>query len=267
MVGRWQRAAARGIPLVATLAVLGGATAYGFSSTEAPVRPIDVEVTAGGPGSSSLDGTWEVAEAPARTTLVTVADATGPSVDLFSAPDVPVADDPVMENPTHEGLPVVFVVLEERGPWLHVRVSRRPNGMTAWVQRDQVSLRQLDRLVLIEVGARRVTVYQGDEVLLQEPVAVGADRTPTPIGTFFVDGMVALTNTTGPYGTHQVSVAGFSDVLQSFGGGVGQIAMHGTNQPQLIGQNVSNGCIRMTNEVIARMAVLAPLGTPVEIVP
>ena len=64
----------------------------------------------------------------------------------------------------------------------------------------------------------------------------------------------------------QVSVSGFSDTLQTFGGGVGQIAMHGTNRPELLGQPVSNGCVRMTNDAITKMVQLAPLGTPVNVV-
>jgi lipoprotein-anchoring transpeptidase ErfK/SrfK len=62
-------------------------------------------------------------------------------------------------------------------------------------------------------------------------------------------------------------VAGFSDVLETFGGGVGQIAMHGTNRPDLIGGKVSHGCVRMTNQSITQLKDLAPPGTPVEIVP
>ena len=109
-------------------------------------------------------------------------------------------------------------------------------------------------------------MFHGDQVIMQDSVAVGTDRTPTPLGNFFVDGAVKVPYDTGPYGAYQVSVSGFSDVLQSFGGGVGQIAMHGTNRPDLIGQNVSNGCIRMTNDNITKMVQLAPLGTPVDVV-
>jgi len=127
-------------------------------------------------------------------------------------------------------------------------------------------MRTVPNRVLIEVGARRVTVFHGDTVLLRETVAVGTDRTPTPLGNFFVDGAVKVPYDTGPYGAYQVSVSGFSDVLQSFGGGVGQIAMHGTNRPELLGQPVSNGCVRMTNENITKMVQLAPLGTPVDVV-
>ena len=35
---------------------------------------------------------------------------------------------------------------------------------------------------------------------------------------------------------------------------------------ELLGQNVSNGCVRMANESIDQVMALAPLGTPVTIV-
>ena len=61
-------------------------------------------------------------------------------------------------------------------------------------------------------------------------------------------------------------VAGFSDVLQHFGGGVGQIAIHGWNNDAVMGTAASNGCVRMRNGDIAQVAALAPVGTPVQIV-
>ena len=63
-----------------------------------------------------------------------------------------------------------------------------------------------------------------------------------------------------------LSVAAFSDVLQSFDGGPGQIAIHGTNRPDLIGKFVSNGCIRLNNDDITALQPLVPVGTPVQIV-
>jgi lipoprotein-anchoring transpeptidase ErfK/SrfK len=103
-------------------------------------------------------------------------------------------------------------------------------------------------------------------VLFQAPVATGAPATPTPLGKFFVDIVVKVDRPSGAYGPYQLSVAGFSDVLQSFGGGPGQIAIHGTNHPELIGKFVSNGCVRMNNEDVTALADIAPVGTPVEIV-
>jgi lipoprotein-anchoring transpeptidase ErfK/SrfK len=70
----------------------------------------------------------------------------------------------------------------------------------------------------------------------------------------------------GPYGTHQVSVAAFSNVYSTFGGGVGQIAIHGTNDPAKLGTPASHGCVRMLNDDIAKLADMVPDGTPVQIV-
>jgi lipoprotein-anchoring transpeptidase ErfK/SrfK len=55
-------------------------------------------------------------------------------------------------------------------------------------------------------------------------------------------------------------------VLDMFDGGLPEIAIHGTNQPELMGQARSNGCIRLPNDAIQRLAEVVPLGTPVEIV-
>lgn len=255
----------KAIPVVVAIAVVAVGAALGFGKAEPPVVPGEVTLSAGAPDAASLSGTWKPTKPPAPTSYL-VADAAGGIVHLYEKPGVPLAAKPSLDNPTWENLPVVFLVLEDQGPWLHVRVSSRPNNLTAYVARSEVRLRTVPNRVLIEVGARRVTVFHGDTVLLQETVAVGTDRTPTPVGNFFVDGAVKVPYDTGPYGAYQVSVSGFSDALQTFGGGVGQIAMHGTNRPELLGQPVSNGCVRMTNENITKMVQLAPLGTPVTIV-
>lgn len=254
----------RTVPVGIALVVVAAGALVGFGRGASAVVPDQVEVVAGAAAGPEVTGAWE--PPPGSPTEFTVADAVGSQVQLFVEPDVAHPDRPTMDNPTWEGLPVVFLVLEEQGPWLHVRVSSRPNGMTAYVLRSEVSLRTVPNRVLVEIGARRVTVLHGDEVLLSETAAMGTDRTPTPVGSFFVDGIVEVPYDTGPYGAYQVSVSGFSDVLQSFGGGVGQIALHGTNRPDLLGQAVSNGCVRLSNEAITRLAELAPLGTPVEIV-
>lgn len=41
------------------------------------------------------------------------------------------------------------------------------------------------------------------------------------------------------------------------------IAVHGTNNPELLGQPVSHGCIRMTNEAARRLYHEVEIGTPV----
>jgi L,D-transpeptidase ErfK/SrfK len=41
------------------------------------------------------------------------------------------------------------------------------------------------------------------------------------------------------------------------------IAVHGTNNPELLGQAVSHGCIRMTNEAVRRLYHEVQVGTPI----
>jgi len=189
------------------------------------------------------------------------------AVELFDAPGVPAADGKVLANPTAERLPVVFLVHEQQGEWLEVSVSARPNGRRDWVRASDVVLRTVPNHILVEVGARRATVFHGNEVLLQATVAVGTGATPTPIGDFFVDGVVQTGNPGGSYGPNQISVSAFSEVLDTFAGGNAQIALHGTNRPELLGQAVSNGCVRMSNDDVVAMVGLAPSGTPVTVVP
>ncbi len=210
--------------------------------------------------------TVPVALPPSTPLSFEVADAAVPVVALFQSPDVAWPGGRTLKNPTGEGIPLVFLVRGDQGDWLNVQIPTRPNGATAWVHRSDVALRTVDNHILVELGARRVTVLHGDEQLLQDRVAIGAPSGPTPVGNFFVDGVVRLNPDTGVYGAGQLSVAGFSDVYHTFGGGVGEIALHGTNSPGLIGGTVSHGCVRMLNGTWLKMVDLAPSGTPVDIV-
>jgi len=42
--------------------------------------------------------------------------------------------------------------------------------------------------------------------------------------------------------------------------------IHGTNQPEYIGQAISSGCIRMTNEDVIDLYQRVTVGTPVVVV-
>ena len=51
------------------------------------------------------------------------------------------------------------------------------------------------------------------------------------------------------------------------GGRDTQYRIHGTNQPEYIGQAISSGCIRMTNEDVIDLYTRAKVGTPVVVLP
>ena len=168
-----------------------------------------------------------------------------------------------LPNPTHEGMPLSFTVLDQEGDRLHVRLPIRPNGSTAWIDARQVVSYVVPNHLIVDLSDRTVTAQHGEETLLSAGLAVGAPATPTPEGEFYVD--ISVADPGGSYGAWMLSIAGFSNVLSNFGGGIGQIAFHGWSDESVIGQAVSNGCLRMQNGVIERLAPLAPVGTPVTI--
>jgi hypothetical protein len=199
------------------------------------------------------------------------AEALVPGLEVFAEPGLPPGTPPasVSANPTWEGFPLVLSVIDRSadGAWLDVRLPQRPNGSTGWVRAADVRTWDVPNRIQVSVGESTLRVFQGDSdvVLFQAAVGVGRGATPTPLGDFYID----IVNPLGghpTYGWGQLSVAGFSEVHHSFGGGIGQIALHGWNNPGTVLGDVSNGCVRMVNDDIARVAELAPLGTPVQIV-
>jgi lipoprotein-anchoring transpeptidase ErfK/SrfK len=171
-------------------------------------------------------------------------------------------------TPTHDGVGLAFLVSEQRpNGWLQVMLPRRPNGSIGYIRTSDVSVVTITTQIKVELAKRRLTAWDGDKMFLQEPVAIGVARTPTPLGTYYLQDSVAQMNTHGAYGPYILAVSAHSEVLKTFGGGDGLTGIHGTNQPGLIGSAVSNGCIRMTNDAITRLARGLSQGSPIVIVP
>ena len=187
-----------------------------------------------------------------------------PSVAVYSGPGnlAPVR---FMQNPTVEHIPLVFLARARQGEWLYVQLPMRPNQSMGWIREGDVDVSELHSRILVESGAHKLTVFQDNNPVFTATVATGTGGTPTPLGSFYIDAIVKLNRPDTVWGPYQLSVTGFSDVLQHFGGGQGQIAIHGTNAPGLIGGNVSHGCVRMLNPDITQVASLVTVATPVDI--
>lgn len=226
---------------------------------EAPAAPPAPELVSVA-GSKLRRGVARPISSPAL-----VADVNGSEIGVYSTPGQAEADES-FDNPTWEGLPLVFLVQQRQGDWLEVQLNSRPNQTTAWVRAADVTLRQVTHRIVVSLAARSLTVYDGQTPIMEAPVAIGTSSTPTPRGNYYIDGAVRTPDPSGVYGPFQLSVAAFSEVLMSFGSGVGQIAFHGTNAPGLVGDAVSNGCLRMTNADVTRLANTVHIGTPVQIV-
>jgi lipoprotein-anchoring transpeptidase ErfK/SrfK len=199
--------------------------------------------------------------------LSVVAEAAVPEVAVFAEPGG--AGEPIhlLANPTAVGGPLVFLVDEDQGEWLEVLLPLRPNGSTGWIRASDVSLSSHTFHIDVSLSTLTITVFEGDEVIVQEPVGIGTGETPTPGGRYYLKELLQPSNPNGAYGPFAYGLSGFSDQLTSFAGGDGVIGLHGTNDPSSIGQRVSHGCIRMSNEGITFLAGILPLGVPIEILP
>lgn len=200
---------------------------------------------------------------PSGVPATTVATASAPRVPVFRRP----GGEPFTSLPRlgSFGERRVFLVREQEDDWLRVLLPMEPNGSEGWVRGRHVELSQHPYRVTVDLGNRRLELFEGDQVVLRERVAVGQPTAPTPTGLFFTTVLAKPDDPSGPYGRYAIGLSAYSEVYEEFAGGDGQVAMHGTNAPWLIGQAVSHGCIRLRNAAITRLARLLPLGTPVRI--
>jgi lipoprotein-anchoring transpeptidase ErfK/SrfK len=159
----------------------------------------------------------------------------------------------------------VVLVTKRKGSWLKVLLPDRPNGSTGWIRESDVEIREVTDALHVSLADRVLTWTRDGEVVLETPIAIGAPDTPTPTGRFYITDLLD-TPDGGSYGPFAAGVSAHSDKISEFAGSDGQIGVHGTNDPASIGQAVSHGCVRVPNDVIARLANDLSLGTPVTIV-
>jgi len=149
---------------------------------------------------------------------------------------------------------------------VEVRIPGRPNGRTGWVAVDDVDITWTNYRVRIDLSARTLTLYDSGEVVFESTVAIGTEAHPTPTGRTYLAETLVNPDAGGLYGPYALGLALWSETLTEYAGGDGQVAIHGTDRPDLLGREVSHGCIRVHNDVIRELAGRLPLGTPVDIV-
>jgi lipoprotein-anchoring transpeptidase ErfK/SrfK len=184
----------------------------------------------------------------------------------------PAADAPSMlriPGKLRWGTPTPFLVHEARRVdgklWYWVLLPQRPNQSSGWVPADQVSESARDHRAEVDLAARRLILWQGSHVVSRFPVAIGRPGTPTPTGRFFVTVRLRPPQISPIYGAGALGLSAYSEVLDQFGTGDGQIALHGTNHSSDLGKAITHGCVRLSNPSISKLAALLPPGSPVDI--
>lgn len=166
---------------------------------------------------------------------------------------------------TKLGSKSTLLALEVDDDWVKVALPIRPNGSTGWIKKSDVELRTSTRAISVDLSARKLVLTEDGQPILTAEVAIGSKQNPTPAGSFYVTDLMDTGSPNGAYGPFAFGLSGHSETLTEFGGGDGQLGIHGTNEPASIGQAVSHGCVRVPNDVVRQLVDLVPLGTPVTI--
>jgi lipoprotein-anchoring transpeptidase ErfK/SrfK len=122
----------------------------------------------------------------------------------------------------------------------------------------------MTRRVIVSLADRKLALVENDTVVRVFPVAVGAAKTPTPVGTFTIVNRVA--NPTY-YGRRKTIAPGPSNPLGTRWLGLDRksYGIHGTDDPRSIGHARSHGCVRMHNRDVEQLFELLRPGDVVEL--
>ena len=161
---------------------------------------------------------------------------------------------------------VVQVLRERRGAngarWLEVSVPGRPNGRAGWIPARLLQVRHEERTIVVDLSTRRLRLVEHGRTRFATRVAVGRRGAETPTGLFYVT--AAFVPTERYLGAYAFETSAYSKLTDWPGGGV--VGLHGTTRPQLLGDAVSHGCVRMSNAAARVLRRFVDAGTPVRIV-
>lgn len=153
--------------------------------------------------------------------------------------------------------------IDGRPAWYRIAVAGRPNGRTGWVRATHVRIKPVRWQIVVRRESRRLELWRDGALQYSTRVAVGAPGMETPLGLYQV--AVRFTPRTQPFlGSFAFETTAYSKLSEWPGGGV--VGLHGTTQPWLLGQAVSHGCVRISNEAADYLKRRVPVGTPIRIV-
>lgn len=171
----------------------------------------------------------------------------------------------LLDNPGPFDQPLSLMVTAEQGPYLEVMLPVRPNGTRGWIPKSAATTVTTHRLIEVILSEHRLRVWEGNTLVAETAVTTGIDYSRTPTGRHFIGDKQAQSGRS-KYGPWILGLNAYSEDLDSFDGGAPQIALHGWNDPAAFGRSISNGCVRVPNELIAQIATF-DVGTPVDIWP
>ena len=150
--------------------------------------------------------------------------------------------------------------------WLGVHSPVFDNDQMGWIPNDPkaLDLRRTKISLHVSLSDTQVDLRSAGKTLREIPIAVGRAGTETPPGRFQVtDKLPASRFPKGPYGCCIIPLSARQPNLPEGWAGGDRIAIHGTTQPETIGQAASNGCLRASDPDLQVLMRDVPVGAPV----
>ena len=166
---------------------------------------------------------------------------------------------------TEFGSTRVMSIAAQRGPWLGVVTTERPNGKLAWVHIKNRGLRFRQHAYSLhaDLSGRRLELRRGGRRIRRITVAIGRPGSETPTGRFAVTDKLRGGNFGPYYGCCILALNGHQPKLPAGWRGGNRLAIHGTNAPGTVGAAASAGCLRAAGSDLQLLMRRVPLGTPV----
>lgn len=187
---------------------------------------------------------------------------------IYRAPSTraPVLRDLSLYTPDNEALETYRIISVKRVHgrlWAHIAVPMRPNGSSGWVKRGWLGAAMVSHdLIVVDLKAHQLTVYQRGVPIFQAPVGVGRASLPTPTGHFWIAEAFSSDDAAyGPWAFGTTAYASAATIADGFKNGI--VGIHGTNLPNLIPGNPSHGCIRLRDVNILKLKRIVDIGTAV----
>lgn len=177
------------------------------------------------------------------------------------------------ENPQAYGFDTAPVAQDGRPEFSEALFIQNPNPYGV----DPAGIPGRKRIE-VSISQQTMTVYQGDQIVLQSLVSTGLSPNDTEIGNFHIrlkyelQDMAGFTNATGEVvgfedsGTQTADRYEVKDVPDVMYFNYDAEALHGTYWHNNFGQRMSHGCVNQPLDVAAFMYDFAPLGTEVNVV-
>lgn len=166
-------------------------------------------------------------------------------------------------------VPTVVPVVETAPGWLRVMVAARGalpsadparvNGRTAWVREADTLPAGTDWRVTVDTAAQTMTVDDGTGPVTHAVIATGSPSRPTPAGPQFVVG--TFWEEPGTVTPRVILLSSQSETMDDYdrATGTSATAIHTTTLASR--GEVSNGCVRVTDEVLDVLWRTVPAGT------